>query len=832
MTELTHLNKNSFELLHETYALFFESAKTGENRGSQTYFMAFDAEWHQVGNRNHVLSYQIATVSKSKSNNIIEYTIAGKRLFLAEIVKLGIRSVLSEEEFNDLRRKKILVILCSHNLTAEWSVLADRTESNITKYLGVIRSQPTTGMKPIKIEIDDFISIRVQLFDTMLLAPNSHRSLKSLSKLLGDTKQEKEEITQYYIENMHRYLFDHPDEFEKYALKDSKITIMIFFLIQESLNKLVNIFSETNTRKKFKLYRTLASAGVASFVKNTKKFDEYRKLLREKHKRGNQLIRDSYYGGRSESYFIGITNNYHETKNKIWFDVDFIGCYPTAMSICPKIDTNGTIEYRTRKYTFSNERIKVLKEKNIPEEMIQEARNALSQSTENFNEMIMNIQDKKQSWIIRKTVSDYDNSLIDKWYSCWKTEMQSEDPHKEWLAIPGFARVRFKFPSDTIYPCLPIWHESYGLIYPLEGETVVTAVEIILAIDAGCEITALESIQYPIEMANGRPVLFLMDHLSKLVQKRNEYKSGEDESSAIMERLLKEFANSLYGKFSQSINPKESYNPATGEMDQLRQSPITEPCIAALTTSTARAALSAALMAIEKFNQGKVPDKQITLISATTDGFLIGLPAFDEESAKDKYYEENPLRLRKGTEKQLKQILTDFGCTELWDLIGNYLPIRQMRYARTEMTSNENILEIKHIADEIISIKTRGQIGKLSSGETVLLARFNLKPPLSDIIPNPEEYKKIMEGNSIEKQTIEADWILNIYEKYEGGDKTIQYYNFYTLNKFNAIYKSEINIDLTRNKSSRIINFSYDWKRKIAVSNAGSSSRYPVAPCF
>lgn len=792
--------------------------------------MAFDAEWHQLGNRNHVLSYQIATVSESKSNNIIEYTIAGKRLFLAEIVKLGLRSILSEEEFSNLRRKKVSVVLCSHNLTAEWSVLADRTASNITKYLGVIRSQPTTGMKPIKIEIDDVIAIRVHLFDTMLLAPNSHRSLKSLSKLLGDIKEEKEQITQYYIENMHRYLFDHPDEFEKYALKDSKITIMIFFLIQDSLNKLVKNFDIKKKPAKFKLYRTLASAGVASFKKNTEKYDEYRKILKGMHERGNYLIKNSYYGGRNESYFIGRTNNYHETKNKIWLDVDFIGCYPTAMSICPKIDINGKIEYRGRKYSFNDDKIKVLKEKNIPEEIIQEAREALSKSTEAFDEIIMNIQDKKQSWEIRKIIYDHDNSLIDEWYNRWKTEMQSEDPHKEWLAIPGFARIFFRFPHDTCFPCLPIWHEKYGLIYPLEGTTVVTAVEIILALDAGCEIKALESIQYPIKMDNDRPVLFLMDHLAKLVQKRNEYKSGEDESSAIMERLLKEFANSLYGKFSQSINPKESYNPATGEMDQLRQSPITEPCIAALTTSTARAALSAGLMAIEKFNQGKVPDNQITLISATTDGFLIGLPAFDGVSVKDKYYEENPLRLRKETEKQLKKILTDYGCSEFWDILGHYLPIRQMRYAREAMTSNENILEIKHIADEIISIKTRGQIGKLNSGETVLLARFNLKPPLSDIIPDSEQYKKIMEGDSIERHTVEADWILKMYEKYEGGDRTIQYYNFYTLNKFNAIYKSENDLDLTRNRSLRIINFSYDWKRKIVTFAPDDDNEIKTSP--
>ena len=44
------------------------------------YFMAFDAEWYQSVERNVVLSYQIATVSRTAAQNIIEFVPPGKRL--------------------------------------------------------------------------------------------------------------------------------------------------------------------------------------------------------------------------------------------------------------------------------------------------------------------------------------------------------------------------------------------------------------------------------------------------------------------------------------------------------------------------------------------------------------------------------------------------------------------------------------------------------------------------------------------------------------------------------------------------------------------------------
>lgn len=819
-----------FSYLHEAYAEFFEEVKNKRPKSDLVFFMSIDAEWYEDGSKNFVLSYQIATASETKTKNIIEYTVAGTRLTLAEVVELGLRSVISDEDFHYLRRKKITVILISHNVTAEWSVLADRDEPHITKRISQIRGQPTTETHPIKIEINDVIAINILIFDTMLLAPASYGSLKNLSTLLGNSEHDKIEIEQEEIENMHLFLRDNPEKYEQYALRDSELGLRLFFVLQKSLNELVNNLFKKSTQKTFKLYRTLASAGVASFAANNEKFDEYRKKLKSFHGSGYSLIERSYYGGRSEAFFVGRTNRYTETKNKIWLDIDFSGCYPTTMALCPEIDFEGAIKYIPRSYSLDDDKVLILENNKVPNEIIHEMREALSKSDKDFDKAMLLIKNKKVSWMIREIASHYDNSIIDDWYERWKAAKQNKDETIERFLIPGFARIQFKFSPETQFPCLPIKHDIYGLLYVLEGETVVTAAEIMLAMDAGAEIKALTSIEYPIKKVENQPVQFLLNHLSVLAKKRNDYKMGTDSASKIMEKLVKEFTNSLYGKFSQAINSKEMFSPATGESIRLKPSTISEPCIATLTTSTARAALSAVLLAVESFNKEKPSVKQITVISGTTDGLLIGIPAQENYTAIDDFYDQEPLRLKYGVENKFEQILDKFGCSALLDKLNEYLPIRQMRNAREQMTSKSQFLEIKHIADEIISIKTRGQIGRLSNGKTVLLARFNLKPPISEIIKDKKEYKKIMEGNAIERNTVEADWIIQQLDIIESGNNEIQKYPFITLNKFSGIYKSDGQFDLTQKVTERIINFSYDWKRKLTWIDDNTNLDAAVSP--
>jgi len=146
-----------FNTLHEDYEHFFNIVKNPKvgSPYDNAYFMAFDAEWYQSGDKNVVLSYQIATVSITASNNIIEFVAPEQRFKLAEIVEFGIRSVNNGAIPDDHATSRNLVILISHSTVAEWSVLADRDAPYITSQLTAIRKSPVTSLHPIKIILGD-----------------------------------------------------------------------------------------------------------------------------------------------------------------------------------------------------------------------------------------------------------------------------------------------------------------------------------------------------------------------------------------------------------------------------------------------------------------------------------------------------------------------------------------------------------------------------------------------------------------------------------------------------------------------------------------------------
>ncbi|MDA3917766.1 MAG: hypothetical protein PF690_12450 [Deltaproteobacteria bacterium] len=857
-----------FNTLSDDYKSFFDYFENEENGlkdiWDNVFFMAFDTEWYEKEGRNHVLSYQVATASRERSKNIIKYTKNGKRLNLVDLVKLGLESVLLDDLTVIMGRTINHVFLVAHNITAEWSALADRDQPYIVKNLMLVRKSPITSARsPINLVIDKSINVGVSFFDTMLLAPASHRSLKKLSALLGDVK--KEPIKQYHIENMNLYLKECPDKFQKYALKDTEITLQLFFVLQDALIQLVSGgFSG--------LYRTLASAAVEGFLNNHRWYSGYLKKLhgikprkekmsgdilrrekwrREKMKSAYHLIKRSYYGGRNESYFVGRTKNYPETVNKLWIDIDLIGCYPTAMALCSRIDVgvDAQIEHLHLKYKFTRRVVEKLKKLKVPMFLINKSAEALCISVDEFNEILLDIPNKKTAWTIRSEATVTQNKLINRWWKQWEKAKLENDRSVEKIIIPGFARVRFKFPQKTQFPCLPIRHERYGLIYALEGETTATATEILLALEMGAKIHALTSLELPIKKDEaGNPIRFTMKYLAWLTQKRLENEKKDEDAknkgnpngnpkARIYEKLLKEFANSFYGKFAQSINMKKHYNPATGEMEVLGRSKLSDACTASLVTSLARAALSATLLGITQFNKSRKDEqKKITVISATTDGLLIGVPPSSTSiSGANDFYEtkKGQKKLKDGVKRQLSQILNTFGCGALIGIIDNYLPIKQMCNSRYEMTSdpvfnikgNDEIFVIKHIADEVISVKTRGQIGLLSTGEAILLARFNLKPPLSEIIREEykdegkkgyeEEYKRVMESGGIIKDSKEAEWIIRHLAKIEDGYDEIDTYPFITLSTFQDILKSDGAIDLIKKISPRQINMDWDWKRKI-----------------
>lgn len=169
----------------------------------------------------------------------------------------------------------------------------------------------------------------------------------------------------------------------------------------------------------------------------------------------------------------------------------------------------------------------------------------------------------------------------------------------------GLARVKFRFPKGTRYPCLPVRHYRYGLIFPMAGDSYCTAPEIEVALNMGCLIDIQQGVVVP-WVQDGPP---LFEPFVQLVrQKRSQYakKSFEGE-------MWKEIGNSLYGKTAQGVRGKTAFDTANGLNKAIPPSAITNPYFAAHTTGFIRAVIGELLAAI--------PANR-TVISVTTDGFL------------------------------------------------------------------------------------------------------------------------------------------------------------------------------------------------------------------
>lgn len=420
-------------------------------------------------------------------------------------------------------------------------------------------------------------------------------------------------------------------------------------------------------------------------------------------------------GGMKDSLWgIVVTSNTPRT----WADIDFSGCYPTAITLVPKIDLVGTILERKATLVIDAETTSRLLHEGLTPNMVRDLKSALNTSNEAFFLKLFRLKNRRLAGRVRQICERPDNSLIEDWLKRCRVGLLGR------CLIAGFAKIRFSFPDEMLFPCLPVSHEKYGLVYPLSGETCVTAAEVVLALEAGAHINCLWAVELPVVVNDdGVPIPLLHRHLREVMCARKEYadraKDG-DAAAVVFERLLKEFANSFYGKFAQGINVKSATDDTTGLSQKMPPSQITEPCVAALATGFARAALSAALLAVDRYNQGRKSQDRIAVASCTTDGLLLGLPPGSDFSVLGEYYQQVPptdkstgevtLETRFAKKPSLAEYLARFACEGLLDRFNEYLPLRLMRQARLDLVEKDDYLEIKHLADFIVAVKTRGQL--------------------------------------------------------------------------------------------------------------------------
>ena len=260
----------------------------------------------------------------------------------------------------------------------------------------------------------------------------------------------------------------------------------------------------------------------------------------------------------------------------------------------------------------------------------------------------------------------------------WDQIRTTKDINEYQPGVLGCARVKFRFPGNTRFPCLPV-RTANGLIFPLEGESFCCAPEIYLAQSMAAQIEILHGVILPADF-NVRPFEnFIVD----CTKRRKSFMK-----KSLEELFWKELSNGSYGKTAQGLRRKRVFDSRSGEHQDLPSSKVTNPYFAAYVTSFVRAALGEIL--------SRLP-LHVQVSNATTDGFLA--TATDAEA-----------------------------------LEASQGPIcRLFAQSRMRICGDVTVLEQKHQVRQMLGWRTRGQATIIPApGKETVLAKAGLQAPTRD----------------------------------------------------------------------------------------------------
>jgi hypothetical protein len=844
-----------------------EYIKKGEN----LYYISLDTEYAQETRyKNVCLSYQMS-VLRAKDTEYREIFLDinnDARLTLEELLD----AALNLYEKNKRERGIAEIILIAHNSIAEFAMLKDR-EKYIPNLLTIRKT--LTSKKPIHVPN----KYNVNLYDTMLIAPVGYHALKKLSTVLGNENMLKIDIKQEDLENMDRFKRTNPESFQEYAMQDSRVTLAVWLMLQKQYNELVYDIKNEEGKNSFEIIKRLFAENIVEKLDEKKSLN---KIIESISKRGTSAYKvDKFYKTLGEASVRAFFTYVHsiETPDVLSDEHDYM------QNLAELLDEGrDEDDFKLKKYLTKNDvNLYSIKANKIFQKFTAKFPWTMAEAPEKtFDKKFIDdiyFGGRNESFYVGHTLEDpkigkeysfidldfagayptamttiplidweqgvlevFDNSFIERWYKTSKTT----DADNE-TSIVGFVAVEFVFPVEVLHPCLPVKHDKYGLIYPLEGKTLATAAEIILAMQileevrthieqteeyqdlvralAGAPenekqrikkelerrlgyIKALRSVELAPYKVGSNPDLLLKRYFKNKIEKRNGYKAlvknsldeNEKNIANLNDKLLKEFVNTLYGKTAQAVNPKNVFDIGTGKSVPLQYSTMTAPYVASTTTGIVRAALSALIYAIESYNRQHPNHKPIILISATTDGALFGVPIDMIDSS---------VQIEDISAKKFEYLLPEFAST-----LGAYYPTKLLKEARYSL-AGDSYLEIKHSATEIYSIKTRGQIGyseKKDGTKTVsVLAKFGHKPPLS-VLYEKEEYKAIM-SDTLKRNSADAKWLIERMQTLSGKIETYPVRSLAGIKKI--LDSNDPTVDLVGLDSHKKINFDYDYKRHL-----------------
>lgn len=579
-------------------------------------FIGFDAEWvFARKGRNRLLSVQFYLVGPAGEclTKVIHVTgghAIEERPTLSQAIYDLLEDAFDEGSFEEW---PVEVVLCGFFTRADITVFADfrhlraqlhgvgGTLVTIGDAAKVELPMPAQRRQQLKTRYQAVVGgafdpklLSIRLVDASRLAPPG-KSLATLGKWLGIPKLELPEG--YTKSDMARFQRSERDKFEAYGLRDAQIAVMyvlwVVWFSSRHLDLDMNHLSATASGLAVRVAEGCIRKDGVSLdvalnyeVKRVARWNNTLNLPRTQDIRVPKRIRgwlepflaDTYIGGRNECFVYG------PTPRKHFYDPDLSGAYLTALAYL--------------------------------------------------------------------LVLDYDAAFMTK-------NLDDFMGH-----VAGFALVKFRFPAGTEHPCLPVSVEDRGLLFPLSGESLCTAPEIELAKEMGAELLEIqfgilipwlkrEEVFARSNAEAGRrrnriPAQSLQSEEAEIDASEGDAPPSSDrlqfppphfedtgyrlfESFAIYMRemrgrykrktlpfeFIKNISCSLYGKTGQGFKNKRAYGPREMESVVVGPSRVSEAAVAALVCGFVRAVIGEILW--------KLP-ADATVVSATTDGFLVDVP--------------------------------------------------------------------------------------------------------------------------------------------------------------------------------------------------------------
>ena len=453
-----------------------------------------------------------------------------------------------------------------------------------------------------------FYPIKADMRDTMCFAPSHKKTLESLGAAIGVPKLEI--MDGYSIADMLRYLLEQPVPYFEYAINDAVVTLLYASTLW-SYNTAMPLTISSAVLK--------ASVPVLQEYFGVDDMQNYNKLFRGLvSERKSSIKRADKPGYLSGSSLVPVSDDAKFLQS--YAKDSYKGGYNASVDI-------GWYDGLTYDYDL---------------------RNAYATSMS----LCFDID-----WLGDKVIAR-------EWHNERMLLQDFRTPYD-----PIFGYFTFEFPPDVKFPCIPVTIDG-SLIYPRTSGNAkgyyAAGPEIYLALRLGATVTAKRAVQGAyLFREDGAVSHSLRSVIKDFIRDRDLAKKAFGEGS-LAETLLKDAGNSLYGKLSQDIISKQSWDAYRQRMVDIGGSAMTSPAHASIITSGVRAVLLA--------TANELSGMGYRVFSITTDGFITDAPMAVVEN------------------------LDLFGFRRLFEA------------ARLDLVGDPSVWQMKHAQEAFLNITTRGNV--------------------------------------------------------------------------------------------------------------------------